>query len=137
MASVVREQVIRTSAVEAWDAVADFGRVHERLVPGFVTACEVDGDVRTVTFASGVRVRERLVAVDARRRRLVYTNELEGVDHHSASVEVHDLGDGTCRFVWITDVLPDAAAPMIGEAMSAGMEAVGRTLGAPAGRLPA
>lgn len=149
MASAIFEVRLTVPAAVAWDAVRDFAAVHERLAVGFVThaAMDADGKARTVTFANGMVVRERLVSIDDDRRRLVYTNELPGVEHHSASVRIHELDDGDrdgeqdgdreggCRLEWITDVLPDAFAEPVGDMMRDGIEAVRRTLeGVPAGR---
>ena len=92
MASIIRQFTLDAPAAIVWDAVADFGALHTRLVPGFVTATAVDGDVRTVTFGNGMVVRERLVGMDPARRRLAYTNALDGVEHHAASVLVEDAG---------------------------------------------
>ena len=75
MASIIRQFTLDAPAGTVWDAVADFGALHTRLVPGFVTATAVDGDVRTVTFGNGMVVRERLVGMDPARRRLAYTND--------------------------------------------------------------
>lgn len=123
MASIIKQFTLAAPAAVVWDAIADFGALHTRLVPGFVTETTVDGDVRTVTFANGMVVRERLVGTDPERRRLAYTNELEGVEHHAASVTVED-GDGATRATWITDVLPDAFAEPISDMMDAGVAAM-------------
>ena len=133
MASQLFDVTLRCSPDEAWDAVRDFAAVAERLAPGFVTDAVLDGDVRTVTFFNGMVVRERLVSIDDEHRRLVYTNDLPGVEHHSASVRIHEIDgdpdDGeVCRLEWMTDVLPDAFAGPIGEMMAAGIEIVARTL---------
>src|SRR5438552_3168052 len=126
MASVVIETTVQVPADEAWDAVRDFGAVHQRLVPGFLTDAVVDGDVRTVTFFNGTVVRERLVGIDDEHRRLAYTNELPGVAHHSASVQVHPAGASRCGVVWITDVLPDERAEAIESAMQLGIDVLRR-----------
>jgi hypothetical protein len=123
MASIVKQFRLEASAAAVWDAVADFGELHTRLVPGFVTATELDGDVRIVTFANGRVIRERLVGLDPSHRRLAYANVLEGASHHAASVTVADDGDG-CVATWITDVLPDALADPIGSMMDAGVAAM-------------
>ena len=134
MASVVCEVELARPADEVWDAVRDFGGVRERLVPGFLTdvAVEREGavDVRTVTFFNGQVVRERLVAIDDDHRRLTYTNELPGIEHHAASVQVGEKpgAAGGSRLVWITDVLPHEAAGPIREMMRLGIETLQRTL---------
>lgn len=50
MASIRNEVVLAARATEVWDAVRDFGALHDRLVPGFVTDCRLEGDTRIVTF---------------------------------------------------------------------------------------
>ena len=129
MASIVREFTLAAGAAQVWDALADFGALHTRLVPGFVTATELDGDTRIVTFANGSVARERLVALDARHRRLAYTIASDRLKHHHASAQIFADGDDRCRFVWITDVLPDEIAPIIDGQMDAGMAAMKRTFG--------
>jgi hypothetical protein len=44
--------------------------------------------------------------------------------HHSASMQISAETDGTCRFVWITDVLPHEAADWIGPLMQQGADAL-------------
>src|SRR4029079_17871587 len=85
MASIIRQFTLDAPAGTVWDAVADFGALHTRLVPGFVTATAVDGDVRTVTFGNGMVVRERLAGMDPRRGRLAHTKELDRAQHHAAA----------------------------------------------------
>ena len=75
-----------------WDAVRDFGALHRRLVPGFVTAVELEGTTRTVTFANGTQAREVLVDSDDQARRLVYAVVGGRLTAHSASVQVFAEG---------------------------------------------
>ena len=72
MASIQKEFAIASSAHDVWDAVRDFGAVHTRLAPGFVTDAVMDGDSRLVTFSNGTSAREILVDCDDAKRRLVY-----------------------------------------------------------------
>jgi hypothetical protein len=123
MASIVKQFRLDAPAATVWDAVADFGELHTRLVPGFVTATELDGDVRIVTFANGMVVRERLVGLDPSHKRLAYANELEGASHHAASVTLADDGAG-CVATWTTDVLPDALADPVSSMMDDGVAAM-------------
>ncbi len=127
MASIIKEIELKTGATEVWGAVRDFGAVHTRVAPGFLTNVVMDGTTRVVTFANAMVVRETLVAIDDEHRRLVYSNDLEHATHHSASVQIHPDGDG-CRFVWITDVLPDELATPISAMMDMGVTAMRRTL---------
>jgi carbon monoxide dehydrogenase subunit G len=130
MASIRKEFVVRSTPAQVWAALRDFGAVDRKLAAGFVTACalEDDGAVRLVTFANGMQVRERLVALDDAQRRIVYTAQGGRATHHNASAQVIDAGDGTTRFVWITDLLPDAVAPAVEGMMDAGVKAMRATL---------
>jgi carbon monoxide dehydrogenase subunit G len=130
MASIRKEFIVRSAPAQVWAALRDFGAVNRKLAAGFVTACalEEDGAVRLVTFANGMQVRERLVAVDDAQRRIVYTAQGGRATHHNACAQVVDAGDGTTRFVWITDLLPDAVAPAVEGMMDAGVKAMRATL---------
>jgi hypothetical protein len=129
MASIYKDIPIDAPASAVWDAVQDFGAVHTRLAPGFVTDTRLDGDARIVTFANGTVVRERFVDCDERRRRLVYSVASERVTQHSASIQVIADGDDRCRMIWITDVLPHEIAPYIDGQMDLGAAAMQRHLG--------
>ena len=69
---------------DVWDALRDFGALHTRLVPGFVTDTKLDGDARIVTFANGTVAREVLVDCDDKKRRLVYAIKSERLTQHCA-----------------------------------------------------
>ena len=69
MASIHKDILIDASPNDVWDAVRDFGTLHTRLVPGFVTDTKLDGEARIVTFANGTVARELLVDCDEARRR--------------------------------------------------------------------
>jgi hypothetical protein len=56
-----------------------------------------------------------------------YTVVGGGFEHHGASMQVVAEDDGTCRFVWACDVLPNAAADRIRPLMDAGVAALKRT----------
>ncbi|MCK1357579.1 SRPBCC family protein [Bradyrhizobium sp. 199] len=113
MASIHNDILINAPARDVWDAVRDFGALHQRLAPGFVTACTLDGDARIVTFANGSLAREVLVDCDDARRRLVYAINNERLKHYSASVQVVAEGETRCRLVWIIDMLPNDLAPYV------------------------
>jgi hypothetical protein len=111
----------------AWDALRDFGAPHERLVTGFVTACESDGHERVVTFVNGHVVREVLVGVDDAERRLAYAIP-DGFDHYQGTAQIVPMA-GKSRFVWHVDLLPDERANAVELLMEQGVAAIGRTLG--------
>ena len=129
MASIHKDIPIDASPDQVWDAVRDFGAVHTRLAPGFVTDARLEGDTRIVTFANGMVAREQLVDCDEARRRLVYAITSERVSHYSASVQVIADGDTRSRLIWIVDVLPNEIAPYIDGQMDQGALAVQKTLG--------
>ncbi|MBR0894220.1 SRPBCC family protein [Bradyrhizobium tropiciagri] len=124
MASIQKDIPIDAPADHVWDALRDFGALHTRLVPGFVTGTQLDGDVRTVTFSNGTVARETLVDCDDKRRRLVYAITSERLTQHSASVQVFADGDTRCRVVWIADVLPHEVAPYMDTQMDLGAAAM-------------
>ena len=113
MASIHNDISINAPARDVWDAVRDFGALHERLTPGFVTACTRDGDARIVTFANGSVAREILVDCDDARQRLVYAINNERLKHYSASVQVIADGERRSRLVWIIDMLPNELAAYV------------------------
>jgi carbon monoxide dehydrogenase subunit G len=126
MATLRREFFVLANAERVWAVLRDFGAVHEKLAPGFVTDCrlEEDGAVRALTFYNGMQARERLVAIDDAAMRLVYTAEGGRATHHNASAQVIATGENECRFVWITDLLPDQLAQAVGSMMDAGAKAM-------------
>ncbi len=113
MASIHNDVPLNVPATRVWDAVRDFGALPERLAPGFVTACTLDGDARIVTFANGSVAREVLVDCDETRQRLVYAINNERLKHYSASVQVIAEGATACRLVWTIDMLPNELAAYV------------------------
>ena len=129
MASIHKEIVIDADPADVWDALRDFGALHTRLVPGFVTDTRLDGDARIVTFANGTVARELLVDCNDERRRLVYAIVSERIKQHSASAQVFPEGDHRTRFVWIADVLPHEFASYMEGQMELGLAAMQKKLG--------
>jgi len=124
MASIRNEIALRASSERVWDAVRDFGAVHQRVAPGFLTDGKLEGnDVRVVTFANGAVARETLVSSDDMSRRLVYAIMDQRFKHYSASVQVLAEGDGS-RVVWIIDLLPDDLAGYVTQMAQQGAAAM-------------
>ncbi len=132
MASIRKERTIEAPAELVWDALRDWGALHERLVPGFVVATELDGEDRIVTFFNDAVARERLIDLSEEDRRLVWSIVEGPYAHHNGAAQVFDNGDGTARFVWVADILPNEAAPPTSEMMERGVETVKQTLEAAA-----
>jgi hypothetical protein len=127
MATIRKEFHLNASIEDVWDALRDFHAVHERLAPGFLVALEREPGARVVTFANGSVAREVLVSIEEDQRRLVYTIPSERLQYHGASAQVFPEASG-CRFVWITDLLPDAMAPYVSAQMDEGVKAMTLTL---------
>ncbi len=128
MASIRKEITIDTSLEEAWDALRDWGALHERLASGFVTDVRVDGNDRIVTFFNGTVLRERIVTVDDDARLLVWSIVDAPYEHHNGSAQVFADGDGKVTFAWISDFLPDALTEQTDQAMEFGLSAIKHTL---------
>ncbi|GIF25641.1 hypothetical protein Ate02nite_83710 [Paractinoplanes tereljensis] len=104
---------MQLSAGLVWEAVADVGAVHVRLLPGRVADARIEGDTRILTMPDGSEVRELIVSVDDGLRRLSYavvSGPKMAITFHHASFQVFEDGDGS-RLVWVTDVLPHSMAP--------------------------
>jgi carbon monoxide dehydrogenase subunit G len=129
MALLRTEIPIAATPADVWDVIGDFAAGPLRMAPGFVVGCEADGDVRVVTFADGLVVHERFVALDDVERRITYSVVGGGVrpDHDTAVMQVIPE-DGGCRLVWTHDVRPDDLGPGFQEAMDRGAEVIRRTL---------
>ena len=128
MASVHREIVIERPVEAVWDALADVGALHTRLVPGFVTDCKLEPGARVVTFANGMVARELIVALDPVARRIAWAVVGGRLTHHNASAQAFADGSGACRVVWIADFLPDEHAAAIATMIDHGMTAIKRHL---------
>jgi carbon monoxide dehydrogenase subunit G len=129
MASIHKDIPVNAHPDAVWDAVRDFGAVHQRLNPGFVTDCRLEGTARIVTFHNGNVISEEFVDCDEARRRLAYAIVgREGVKHYNGSVQVLSDGDSRSRIVWIIDVLPNDIAPYILSQMDLAAIAMRKTL---------
>jgi hypothetical protein len=64
MATLRRDISLDAPADQVWSAVSDFGQVHVRVAPGFLTALEMDpksnGGDRIVTFFNGILLPDEL-----------------------------------------------------------------------------
>ena len=129
MASIRKEIVLEAAAAEVWDVIRDVGAVHTRFAPGFVVDTTLEDAARVVTFANGLVVRELIVDVDDRARRLAYAATGGRLTHHHATFQVFDDGGGT-RLVWTADLLPNEMGPAIDTMMENGSAAIRRAFAA-------
>lgn len=133
MVSITKIVEIDAPADAVWDAVSDFGAVHKRFAPDFVTNVELIPGARMVTFGNGLVVKELFLGRDDGRRRLAYS-VAERFAHHSASFQVDELPGGRSRLTWTADVLPDdVAASTVAPMMEQGLRIAQGVLG----RIPA
>lgn len=128
MASIRKERTIEAKPEQVWEALRDWGGLHERLVPGFAVDTRLDGEDRLVTFFNGAVARERLVDLGEEDRRLVWSIVDGPYSHHNGAAQVLANEDGTARFVWTADLLPDDLAEVTDGLMERGIETVKQTL---------
>jgi Polyketide cyclase / dehydrase and lipid transport len=126
MTSIYRDIAIDRDAESAWAAVRRFDAAAE-LFAGVLVDCRCTGDVREVTFVGGNKIMEHLITRDDSRRRLVYAVKHEAYAHHSASMQILPDGAG-CRFVWVSDFLPNERAAMMESLIDAGCRALKSSL---------
>lgn len=128
MASIRREFLIDARPEDVWDAVRDIGALHTRLVPGFVTDCKLEEGARIVTFANGMTVKEPIVDLDDRARRLAWAAVGGQLTHYNASMQIFAEGDKRTRAVWTADLLPNEMAKPIASMIDAGCAAMKKAL---------
>jgi hypothetical protein len=133
MALLRTEISIAAATADVWDVIGDFAAGPLRMAPGFVVGCEADGNLRVVTFADGVVVREQLVALDDGERRITYSVVGGSVRPARDLARMQVLSEGAgSRFVWTRDLRPDELGPGFQAAMDRGAEVIRRTLEAAA-----
>lgn len=128
MASIRTDTLINAPLDEVWAALRDWGALHQRLAPGFVTDTRLDGDDRIVTFFDGTVVREVLVDLDDDAHRLAWTIVGGPYTHHNGSAQLLSAGNGQTRFVWTTDLLPNELADPTAQSMQQGTSIIKKTL---------
>ena len=128
MASIHEELAVEVGSAEAWDALRHVEDAHKLFAPVTVDG-KLQGDTRTVTFANGMVVHERILDIDDDRRRVAYTVlDGPGMTYHHASVQVVDAGLGRCLFLWTTDFLPGEAGSGLATLIQQGARALKRNL---------
>ena len=128
MASIHKGIVLDLPPERVWDVIRDIGAVHRRLAPGFVVDVILDRGARIVTFANGMVVRELIVDIDDKTRRMAYAAVGGLAAHHHASMQVCREGEGRSRLRWVTDVLPNDVAAAIRPLVEEGARVMQRTL---------
>lgn len=124
--SVRREVVIGVDADTAWGVVGRPELLH-RWFPGIV-ACEVAGDVRTVTLATGLTLDETILTCDPLQRRFQYRIAGGFFTEHLASLDVIPLDDATCMVIYASDAAPATMAVVLGGATGGALVELRRLL---------
>lgn len=126
--TTVRDEIsIDVPAAFAWTKLKDVSRTHE-LFPGVLVGSSLEGDIRTVTFANGSAVQERIISIADELRRIAYTVLGGRFEHHASSMQIEAIDADHCRFVWTSDFLPDSRAETVRPLMSLGCAALKRAL---------
>jgi len=130
VATVQVDAVVNVSAQRVWDAIADVGAVHRRLLPGRVVDARVEGDTRILTMPDGSNIHDLIVSIDHSARRLAYAvtdGHRLPITYHHAAFHVIDEGERS-RLIWLTDVLPHAIAPAVQARVERGIAEIKQTL---------
>lgn len=118
MATIHFDIPLETTAANAWSRLSALHQVHELV--SFLGSTRVDGNRRVCMIADGAPVAgqldEVILGVDEAKRRVAYSvvDSPFGFEHHAASMQIVAHGE-RARFVWTTDVLPDAVAGSMAE----------------------
>jgi len=124
MASIHQEVELDVSANKAWAALRRVGEPQKLFAPVLVDGA-LKGDTRTVRFANGMEVQERIIDVDEMRRRVAYSAlNAPGMTYHHASMQIVEAGPRACRFVWDSDFLPQEVSGNIAPLIDAGARAL-------------
>ena len=81
-----------------------------------IESSTVEGTTRVITTGSGLPMPEEIVTNDPLQRRFQYRIAAPPFKEHLATVDVHDLGDGTSLVVYGTDADPATMALVLGGA---------------------
>ena len=131
MASIHHEITVEASVERAWDALRAVGDAHKLFAPVLAEGV-LNGDVRMVRFANGMVIHERILDVNDATHRVAYAAiDGPGMSYHHASMQVVAEGPKRCRFVWITDFLPQELRDTLQPLIEAGANALKANLEAP------
>jgi hypothetical protein len=131
MGSVRREIRIDAGADDVW-AIVGRPELLSLWFPGIVTS-DVEGSTRRIVTGAGIPMPEQIITNDPLLRRFQYKIAAPMFTFHLATIDVHDLGDGTSLVVYSTDADPSAMALVIGGATTGALEELKRQVEAKAG----
>lgn len=128
--TVRRHVRIARPASQVWELLGDPARLPEWF-PGIVDA-KVDGDSRVITTGAGLPMPEQIVTCDPLQYRFQYRITGPMFREHLSTLDVLDLGDGTCVVSYAADADPATMALVIAGAAGNALENARRILeGAP------
>ena len=123
----VRHQVrINRSAADVWKLAGDAARLHEWF-PGLISS-SVEGNSRTIVARNGVAMPEEILVNDAVQRRFQYRLTAPLFKYHRGTIDVIDLGAGSCLVVYSTDADPRAMALVIAGGTAAALDELKRQM---------
>jgi len=119
-ASVRRQVRIARSPDDVWALVGDPSRIQEWF-PG-IESSTVDGTTRVIVTGSGLPMPEEILTLDSIQRRFQYRITAPMFREHLSTLDVLDLGDGTCLVVYAADASPATMALVIAGAAGNALE---------------
>jgi hypothetical protein len=102
---------IKRPADEVWAILGDPARVQEWFTG--IVSCTVEGTSRVVITGSGLPMPEEIITNDAIQRRFQYRITAPMFKEHVSTIDVIDLGDGTCVAAYAADSDPGTMALII------------------------
>jgi hypothetical protein len=117
---------IKRPAGDVWKLAGDPTRLHEWF-PG-ITDCRVDGSTRVIVTGSGMPMPEEILVNDPILRHFQYRVVAPIFRHHRGTIDVLDMGDGSCVAVYSTEADPRAMALTIGGATAGALDELKRQM---------
>jgi hypothetical protein len=124
MASLRHERRIAADADVVWGVITRPESIVEWF-PG-VESCVIEGNVRTITLATGLEMPEEILVNDALQRRFAYRIKSPLFRFHFASIDVIALGDNDTLCVYSTTAEPDTLALLIAGGTYGALEQIQR-----------
>jgi len=124
--SARRQVLIDVPADRVWALVSRPELIH-LWFPGMV-ACQVDGDQRVITLASGIPLVETIINNDPTQRRFQYRLNGGIFSEHLGTIDVHEIDPGRSLVVYSSDVSPAAMSLVLGGATEGALQELRRQL---------
>jgi hypothetical protein len=124
MASLRHERRIAAHADVVWTVVTRPESIVEWF-PG-VVSCTVEGNLRTITLATGLEMPEEILVNDPLQRRFAYRITSPLYRFHFATIDVIALGEKDSLCVYSTSAEPDTLALLIAGGTVGALEQIKR-----------